>query len=81
VHGAVVGCTAGLLAAELQSIKRVIVVHYRDCGAPRIACGAEKVATPKAAPLEFRKQLPEKQPMMGVQLGLMALDGKLEIFS
>ena len=56
-------------------------MHYRDCGAPRIACGAEKVATPKAAPLEFRKQLPEKQPMMGVQLGLMALDGKLEIFS
>ena len=78
------------LAASIQlhNIKKVIVVNHRDCGAAKIAYGAEKVATPeaetathKAALLEFKKQLNEKQPKMGVQLGLMSLDGKLEIFS
>ena len=31
--------------------------------------------------MEFRKQLKEKHPNLGVQLGLMSLDGKLERFA
>jgi carbonic anhydrase len=73
---------------QLHNIKKVIVVNHRDCGAARIAYGEAKVANPaietethKEALLEFRRQLSEKFPTMGAQLGLMSLDGKLETFS
>jgi carbonic anhydrase len=73
---------------QLHNIKKVIVVNHRDCGAAKIAYGAEKVANPavetethKAALLEFRRQLKEQQPQLGVELGLMSLDGKVELFS
>jgi hypothetical protein len=73
---------------QLHNIKKVIVVNHRDCGAAKIAYGEAKVATPaietethKEALLEFRRQLKEKFPALGAQLGLMALDGTLETFS
>jgi carbonic anhydrase len=75
------------LAASIQlhNIKQVIVVNHRDCGAAKIAYGEAKVANPavekethKEALLEFRRQLNEKFPALGTQLGLMALDGTLE---
>ncbi len=73
---------------QLHNIKKVIVVNHRDCGAAKIAYGAEKVATPaietqthKEALLEFRRQLKEKFPAMDSTLGLISLDGKLETFS
>ena len=73
---------------QLHNIKKVIVVNHRDCGAAKIAYGEAKVAnsvieteTHKEALLEFRRQLKEKFPNMGAQLGLMALDGTLETFS
>jgi carbonic anhydrase len=66
----------------------VIVVNHRDCGAAKIAYGEAKVANPavekethKEALLEFRRQLTEKFPALGAQLGLMALDGTLETFA
>jgi carbonic anhydrase len=71
------------LAASIQlhHIPKVIAMNHRDCGAAKIAYGAEKVANPqietethKAALMEFRKQVGERQ------LGLMALDGKVEMF-
>ena len=31
--------------------------------------------------MEFRKQVAEKQPTLKVELGLMALDGKVEMFA
>ena len=77
------------LAASMQlhHIPKVIAMNHRDCGAAKIAYGAEKVAnkqieteTHKAALMEFRKQVAEKQPTLKVELGLMALDGKVEIF-
>jgi hypothetical protein len=37
--------------------------------------------THKAALAEFRKQVGERHPQLGVETGLMALDGKLEMFS
>jgi hypothetical protein len=78
------------LAASIQlhHIPKVIAMNHRDCGAAKIAYGADAVkdkatetATHKAALMEFKKQVAEKQPKLTVELGLMALDGKLEMFS
>ena len=78
------------LAASIQlhHIPKVIAMNHRDCGAAKIAYGADKVANPKietethkAALMEFKKQVAEKQPKLTVELGLMALDGKVEMFS
>jgi carbonic anhydrase len=73
---------------ELHNIPKVIAMNHRDCGAAKIAYGADKVAnatietaTHKAALLEFRKQVGERQPKLTTELGLMALDGKVEMFS
>jgi hypothetical protein len=75
-------------SAMLHRIPKVIVVNHRDCGAANLAYGPEKVAnaaveteTHKAALMEFKKQLGERQPNLKSELGLMALDGKLEMFS
>jgi carbonic anhydrase len=78
------------LAASMQlhQIPKVIAINHRDCGAAKIAYGDAKVAnaeveteTHKAALMEFRKQVNERQPKLAVETGLMALDGKLEMFS
>jgi hypothetical protein len=78
------------LAASIQlhNIPKVIAMNHRDCGAAKIAYGPEKVANPtietethKAALLEFRKQVGERQPKLTTELGLMALDGKVENFT
>src|SRR5215468_6006748 len=73
---------------QLHRIRKVIAIDHRDCGAAKIAYGEAKVATPqadtethKAALAEFRKQVGERHPQLGVQTGLMALDGKMEMFS
>ena len=78
------------LAASMQlhHIPKVIAMNHRDCGAAKISNGAEKVAnkqieteTHKAALMEFKKQVAEKQPSLKVELGLMSLDGTVEMFS
>jgi len=78
------------LAASIQlhRIPKVIAMNHRDCGAAKIAYGAAAVkdeaaetATHKAALLEFKNQVGEKQPTLTVELGLMALDGTVEMFS
>lgn len=75
------------LAASIQlhSIKRVMVVNHRDCGAAKIAYGADAVATRDAETAlhrrvfaEFRDQLAQKQPRMAIGGGLIGLDGTLE---
>ena len=73
---------------QLHRISKVIVMNHRDCGAAGIAYGAEKVAnaqveteTHKAALMEFKKQANERQPKLAVELGLMSIDGKVEMFS
>jgi len=70
---------------ELHNIKNVIAINHRDCGAAKIAYGEEAVATKKdetethrKALAEFRKQVNEKQPKLGVETGLMAINGKFE---
>jgi len=78
------------LAASMQlhHIPKVVVVNHRDCGAAKIAYGADAVkdkaaetATHKAALMEFRTQVAGKQPKLAVELHLMALDGGVETFS
>ena len=73
---------------EIHSISKVIAMNHRDCGAAKIAYGEEKVAnrqietaTHKAALMEFRKQVNERQPKLAIETGLMALNGKVEMFS
>ena len=78
------------LAASIQlhHISKVIALDHRDCGAAKIAYGPEKVANPqmetethRGALMEFRRQVGEHQPKLAVETGLMALDGKVEMFS
>ncbi|HEY0223240.1 MAG TPA: carbonic anhydrase [Pseudolabrys sp.] len=73
---------------QLHHIPKVIAMNHRDCGAAKIAYGADSVSTRqketethKAALMEFKKQVAEKQPTLKVELGLMSLDGKVEMFS
>jgi hypothetical protein len=54
----------------------------------KIAYGAGKVATPELetkthrdALAQFRKEVAKRHPKLGVETGLMALDGKVEMFS
>jgi carbonic anhydrase len=78
------------LAASIQlhHIPKVIALDHRDCGAAKIAYGAAKVATKEletkthqAALAEFRKEMHKRHPKMSVETGLMALDGKVEMFT
>ncbi|MDO8875338.1 MAG: hypothetical protein Q8M24_19260 [Pseudolabrys sp.] len=78
------------LAASIQlhHIPKVIAMNHRDCGAAKIAYGADAVANPKietethkAALMEFRKQVAERQPALKVELGLMAINGRVEMFA
>jgi carbonic anhydrase len=73
---------------QLHRIPKVIAINHRDCGAAKIAYGEAAVADPqretethKTALMEFRKQVNERQPKLAVETGLMALDGKVEMFS
>jgi carbonic anhydrase len=72
---------------QLHKIKKVIAIDHRDCGAAKIAYGADKVAdvkteteTHRTAMEEFRKQVTQRFPQLCVETGLMSLNGKLEMF-
>lgn len=73
---------------QLHSIAKVIVVNHRDCGAAKIAYGEAAVASPAAetkthgdAMAAFRRELSARHPTLGVETGLMALDGTMEMMS
>ena len=73
---------------QLHSIDKVIVINHRDCGAAKIAYGEAAVAnataeakTHRDALAEFRKQLAARHAKLGVETGLMSLDGTLELMS
>lgn len=75
-------------SVKLHSIKKVIAIDHRDCGAAKIAYGDAKVATRQAetdthrnAMGEFRKQMKERLPQLAVETGLMDLRGRIEMFS
>jgi len=73
---------------ELHKIKRVIAIDHRDCGAARIVYGAESIAnssaetdTHKRVLAAFRQDVQRRHPGFGVETGLMALDGSIEMFT
>jgi hypothetical protein len=73
---------------ELHRISKVIAMNHRDCGAAKIAYGAEKVAnrmietqTHREALLAFGKEVNYRHRSLKVELGLMGLDGAVEMFS
>src|SRR5262245_48680109 len=75
-------------SVQLHNIKKVIVIDHRDCGAAKIAYGDAKVAdakveteTHRAALAEFRKQCNAKHAALAVETGLIALNGKVEMFN
>jgi len=73
---------------QLHHIKSVIAIDHRDCGAAKIAYGEDKVANPKietethrTAMAEFRKRMAQNHPNLKVETGLMAINGKIEMFT
>ena len=76
------------VTVELHNIKKIIAIDHRDCGAAKLAYGDASVATPEVETethrkvmAEFRKQVHERQPALGIETGLMALDGSMVMFS
>src|SRR5690242_7654130 len=72
---------------ELHQIGKVIAIDHRDCGAAKIAYGeaavsdsARETETHRQALAQFRKEVGKHHPNLGVETGLMALDGSIEIF-
>jgi len=73
---------------QLHKIKRVIAINHRDCGACRIAYGDSTTATREVETkthrkvfAEFRRQMAKRQPKLGIETGLIALDGSMEMLS
>ena len=73
------------LAIKLHSIKRVIAIDHRDCGAFKLVLGKDYGQLPleeteihTKVMTDFRDQVMRKQPAMEVELLLMGLDGKVE---
>ena len=73
---------------ELHKIKMVIAIDHRDCGAARIAYGPASIAdlsaetdTHKRVLTSFRQEVLHKHPGFGVETGLMALDGSIQMFT
>jgi carbonic anhydrase len=73
---------------DLHKIKRIIAIDHRDCGAARIAYGAESIAnlsietdTHRRVLRAFREDVGRRQPSLEIETGLMALDGSIEMFT
>jgi carbonic anhydrase len=71
---------------ELHQIGKVIAIDHRDCGAAKIAYGEAALADParetethRQALAQFRQELGKRHPNLGVETGLMALDGSMEM--
>lgn len=73
------------LAIQLHSIKRVIAIDHRDCGAFKLALGKDYGKAPDEETqihtkvmTDFRDMVKKKQPTMEVELLLMWLDGHVQ---
>ncbi len=75
------------VSIELHRINRVIAIDHRDCGAASLAYGIASVGTAaaetemhRAVLAEFRREVAARHPHLGVETGLMALDGSIIMF-
>jgi hypothetical protein len=73
------------ISIQLHSVKRVIGLCHRDCGAAVVAYGDEIKKNPafETAKLSealraFRDEVRKRQPKIDIQLGIMALNGAVE---
>jgi carbonic anhydrase len=73
---------------DLHRITRVIAIDHRDCGAAKIAYGADSIATPgietethRRVLTAFKAEVARRHPDLRVEGLLMALDGKVEILA
>jgi hypothetical protein len=76
------------ITVQLHSIKRVVGITHRDCGAAFVAYG-EALRTDKGLELakqsealrQFRAEVGKRQPKLGVDTGIMGLDGVVEVIT
>ncbi len=74
------------ITVSLHHIKRVVALSHRDCGAAKLAFGADKVASREAETLAhaealqaFRKEVAQRQPKLAVITGIMDLNGRVDL--
>jgi hypothetical protein len=67
---------------QLHSINAVIALNHRDCGAVKIAYGANSISTPERETAlhreilsKFRREANRRYPALRIETLLMALDG------
>jgi hypothetical protein len=73
------------ISVDLHWVKRLVGMVHRDCGAAAAAYG-DRVRTDRAyetevlsaALREFRTQVQQREPELGVELGIMELDGSVQ---
>ncbi|HLZ66169.1 MAG TPA: hypothetical protein VKQ29_08050 [Aliidongia sp.] len=70
---------------DLHKVTRVIAIDHRDCGAARIAYGADSIATREKETathrrvlVAFKQEAHRRHPKMTVDGYLMDLDGQIE---
>ena len=73
-------------AATWQQTRKVIALNHRDCAAMKTAYGLTVIAdklieteTHRYALKEFRRQMAERLADIEVEIGLIGLDGKVEL--
>jgi carbonic anhydrase len=73
------------IAIQLHHVHEVIVLDHRDCGAYKTFLGEDAVKTPAdelAVHTRYmhrlKSEIGTRHPSLGVELGLMALDGNVE---
>lgn len=74
------------VSVQLHSIKRVVALTHRDCGAAKLALGDAAVATREAETAShgeqlraFRAEAARRQPALAVTAGIMDLDGSVQL--
>lgn len=74
------------ISVGLHHIKRVVALTHRDCGAAKLAFGADKVGDRDSesvahaeALIAFRKEVNTRHPKLSVITGIMDLKGRVDL--
>ena len=74
------------ISVGLHHIKRVVALTHRDCGAAKLAFGADKVGdrdtetvSHAEALMAFRKEVNTRHPRLSVITGIMDLKGRVDL--
>ncbi|MFM8463686.1 MAG: hypothetical protein ACKOA0_06240 [Burkholderiaceae bacterium] len=74
------------ITVGLHHIKRVVALSHRDCGAAKLAFGADKVSerdmesmSHAEALMAFRKEVNTRHPKLSVITGIMDLKGRVDL--